>query len=37
MYEDNGWLKYIEELKSSELIVKMENKILKPVSFSPLK
>ena len=36
MYEDDGWLKYIAELKSSELIVKMENKILKPVSFSPL-
>ena len=36
MYEDPGWLEYIKVLKESELIVKMENKILKPVSFSPL-
>ena len=36
MYKDPGWLEYIEELKASELLVKMENKILKPVSFSPM-
>ena len=36
MYEDPGWLEYVKVLKESELIVKMENKILKPVSFSPL-
>ena len=36
MYEDKGWLEYIKVLKESELIVKMETKILKPVAFSPL-
>ena len=36
IYEDPGWLEYVKVLKESELIVKMENKILKPVSFSPL-
>ena len=36
MYEDPGWLEYVKVLKESELIVKMETKILKPVSFSPL-
>ena len=36
MYEDAGWLEYVKALKVSDLIVKMETKILKPVSFSPL-
>lgn len=36
MYEDPGWLEYVKALKESELIVKMETKILKPVPFSPL-
>ena len=36
IYEDPGWLEYVKVLKESELIVKMENKILKPVSFLPL-
>jgi len=37
MYEDPGWLEYVKALKESELIVKMETKILKPVPFSPLR
>lgn len=36
MYEDAGWLEYVKALKESDLIVKMETKVLKPVSFSPL-
>ena len=37
MYQDPGWLEYIAALKEARLMVKMENKILKPVSFSPLR
>lgn len=37
MYEDPGWLEYVGALKESGFIKKMENKILKPVPFSPLK
>lgn len=37
MYEDPGWLEYVTALKESRLIVRMENKILKPVPFSPLR
>ena len=36
MYEDPGWLEYVAELKNSGLLVRMENKILKPVPFSPM-
>lgn len=37
MYEDAGWLVYVNELKEADLLLKMETKILKPVPFSPLR
>ena len=36
MYQDPGWLEYVKTLKESCLLVRMENKILRPVPFSPM-
>ena len=36
MNEDPGWREYVKELKASGLLVRAENKILKPVPFSPM-
>jgi len=36
MYQDPGWLEYVKTLKESGLLVRMENKILRPVPFSPM-
>jgi hypothetical protein len=37
MYRDPGWLEYVAALTDSGYMLKMENKIIRPVPFSPLK